>query len=49
VCDANYTIVAKMPKRYLPSGVGWMRDAHDRLRGIGAALRAARQGRPGPS
>jgi acetamidase/formamidase len=32
VVDANYTIVAKMPKRYLPSGVQWMGGAHDRLR-----------------
>ena len=24
VCDANYTIVAKMPKRYLPTGIDWM-------------------------
>jgi acetamidase/formamidase len=32
VCDANYTIVAKMPKRYLPADVPWMGGAHDRLR-----------------
>jgi acetamidase/formamidase len=31
VCDANYTIVAKMPKRYLPD-VDWMAGAHRRLR-----------------
>jgi acetamidase/formamidase len=42
VCDANYTIVAKMPKRYLPEGIGWMGDMHDRLRRIGAAVRATR-------
>jgi acetamidase/formamidase len=42
VCDANYTIVAKMPKRYLPSGIGWMGGAHDRLRGVGAAVLASR-------
>jgi acetamidase/formamidase len=42
VCDANYTIVAKMPKRYLPRGVGWMGDTHARLRDVGAAVRAAR-------
>ena len=40
VCDANYTIVAKMPKRYLPADTGWMGDAHERLRRIGAAVRA---------
>jgi acetamidase/formamidase len=38
VCDANYTIVAKMPKRYLPSDVSWMDGVHDRLRGIGAQV-----------
>jgi acetamidase/formamidase len=42
VCDANYTIVAKMPKRYLPGDVGWMGDMHVRLRQIGAAVRSAR-------
>jgi acetamidase/formamidase len=42
VCDANYTIVAKMPKRYLPADTGWMGDAHGRLRRIGAAVRASR-------
>jgi acetamidase/formamidase len=38
VCDANYTIVAKMPKRYLPPDVAWMDGMHDRLRGIGAQV-----------
>ena len=42
VCDANYTIVAKMPKRYLPRGVRWMGDTHTRLRDVGAAVRATR-------
>jgi acetamidase/formamidase len=42
VCDANYTIVAKMPKQYLPSDVGWMGGAHGRLRGVGAAVRSGR-------
>ena len=42
VCDANYTVVAKMPKRYLPADVGWMANTHDRLRQIGAAVRATR-------
>jgi acetamidase/formamidase len=32
VVDANYTIVARMPKRYLPKDIGWMGGAHDRLR-----------------
>jgi acetamidase/formamidase len=38
VCDANYTIVAKMPKRYLPRDVAWMDGMHDRLRRIGAEV-----------
>ena len=42
VCDANYTIVAKMPKRYLPRDVGWMGDTHARLRAVGSAVRDAR-------
>ena len=41
VVDANYTIVAKVPKRYLPSGTAWMGDAHARLRRIGDAVQAA--------
>jgi acetamidase/formamidase len=45
VCDANYTIVAKMPKRYLPQDVGWMGGTHDRLRQFGAAVRATRKRR----
>ena len=39
VCDANYTIVAKMPKRYLPPGVDWMRRTHERLRESGKGVR----------
>lgn len=31
VCDANYTIVAKLPKRLLPRDIEWMAGAHDRL------------------
>ena len=42
VCDANYTIVAKMPKRYLPPGVGWMGDTHARLRQLGETVHATR-------
>jgi acetamidase/formamidase len=36
VCDANYTILAKMPKRYLPRDIAWMGGVHDRLRRAGA-------------
>lgn len=46
VCDANYTIVAKMPKRYLPD-FGWMGDTHGRLRRIGAAVRRPPDEHPG--
>jgi acetamidase/formamidase len=37
VVDANYTIVAKMPKRYLPPAT-WMNGTHERLREIGIAV-----------
>jgi acetamidase/formamidase len=40
VCDANYTIVAAMPKRFLPD-VPWMGGLHDRLRAIGRTAVAA--------
>jgi acetamidase/formamidase len=40
VVDANYTIVAKMPKRYLPPGITWMDGAHERLRAVGEMVRA---------
>jgi acetamidase/formamidase len=39
VVDANYTIVAKMPKAYLPADVAWMDGAHDRLRQRAATVR----------
>jgi len=42
VVDANYTIVARMPKRYLPPDVGLMAGTHDRLRRVADAVRAAR-------
>lgn len=41
VVDANYTVVAKMPKRYLPD-VEWMRGVHDRLRSIQVSGASAR-------
>jgi len=41
VCDANYTIVAKMPKRLLPESE-WMAGTHARLRGIGETVMASR-------
>jgi acetamidase/formamidase len=39
VVDANYTIVARMPKRYLPKDIGWMGGAHERLRRAAATTR----------
>jgi acetamidase/formamidase len=39
VVDANYTIVAKMAKRYLPPKVAWMGGIHERLRKVGEAVR----------
>jgi acetamidase/formamidase len=39
VVDANYTIVGKMPKAYLPADIEWMGGIHGRLRGIGHAVR----------
>ena len=38
VCDANYTIVARMPKRFLPAGTTWMGGAHARLRAVAEAV-----------
>ena len=32
VVDPNYTIVAKVPKRFLPKDVTWMGGTHERLR-----------------
>lgn len=48
VCDANYTVVAKMPKRYLPRDVAWMDGTHDRLRRTSADVprRSSGAGRP---
>lgn len=40
VCDANYTIVAKIAKRYLPK-IDWMTGVHDRLRQIGNVVNGA--------
>ena len=42
VCDANYTIVAKMPKRYLPRDDVMGGCDHERLRETGRAVMAAR-------
>lgn len=46
VCDANYTVVARMPKRYLPRDTEWMGGVHDRLRQLGETVMATRKGGP---
>jgi hypothetical protein len=38
VCDANYTVVAKMPKRYLPRDIAWMDGVHERLRALASSV-----------
>jgi acetamidase/formamidase len=42
VCDANYTVVAKVPKRFLPSDIPWMDGVHESLRERGRAVLATR-------
>jgi acetamidase/formamidase len=46
VVDPNYTIVAKVPKRYLPKDVTWMSGAHERLRRTGIEYMSAVQRSP---
>jgi acetamidase/formamidase len=41
VCDTNYTIVAKMPKRQLPSNASWMNGTHDRMSRDAERIRSA--------
>ncbi len=41
VVDANYTIVAKAPKRYLPRDIPWMDGTHEKLRDRGRAALSA--------
>ena len=42
VCDANYTIVAKVPKRFLPRDIPWMNGVHEKMRARGEAVMAGR-------
>ena len=44
VVDPNYTMVAKVPKRYLPRDIPWMEGVHDRMRARGRAVMASRPG-----
>lgn len=46
VVDPNYTIVAKVPKRFLPADVTWMAGTHERLRALGAEYLKAVGRRP---
>ena len=43
VVDPNYTVVAKVPKRFLPADVRWMDGTHAALRAVGREALAARQ------
>ncbi len=45
VCDANYTVVAKVPKRFLPSDIPWMDGVHGRMRERGRAVLESLDGR----
>src|SRR5437870_10729902 len=45
VCDANYTVVAKVPKRFLPSDVPWMNGVHEKMRARAKAVLASRPAR----
>jgi acetamidase/formamidase len=43
VCDANYTVLAKVPKRFLPSDVPWMSGMHERLRQLGRVAMSTKE------
>ncbi len=45
VCDANYTIVAKVPKRFLPRDIPWMEGVHQRMHARGRVVLANRKPR----
>ncbi|MGH9067288.1 MAG: acetamidase/formamidase family protein [Acidimicrobiales bacterium] len=42
MCDTNYTVVAKVPKRLMPRDIPWMNDAHGILRRRARAYLASR-------
>ena len=46
VCDANYTIVAKVPKQFLPKDIPWMNGVHQKMRDRAKAVMAGRPARP---
>ncbi len=41
VCDANYTVVARVPKRFLTPDIPWMNGVHQKMRDRGKAVLAA--------
>src|SRR6266852_5532000 len=43
VCDANYTVVAKVPKRFLPSDIPWMSGVHQKMRNRARGVLAGRK------
>src|SRR5216683_1038500 len=45
VCDANYTVVAKVPKQFLPKDIPWMDGVHQKMRARSKAVLASRQSR----
>jgi acetamidase/formamidase len=45
VCDANYTIVAKVPKQFLPKDIPWMNGVHEKMSARGKAVMAGRKAR----
>jgi acetamidase/formamidase len=45
VCDANYTVVAKVPKQFLPKDIPWMNGVHQKMRSRAKAVMATRQSR----
>ncbi len=45
VCDANYTVVAKVPKQFLPKDIPWMNGVHQKMRARAKAVMATREKR----
>src|ERR1700674_4833250 len=45
VCDANYTVVAKVPKQFLPKDIPWMNGVHQKMRARAKAVMANRPSR----
>ena len=43
VCDANYTVVAKVPKQFLPKDIPWMNGVHQKMSARAKAVMATRR------